>query len=91
MGLSQQYRVGCEMALNLGENADATGTEYGQLAGAYHGEKAIPQRWLSKLARKDTIVEIAGNLLTLFHLFIARVMFAVQAIIIITRRQLKNA
>ena len=78
------------MALNLGENADATGAEY-QLAGAYHGEKAIPQRWLSKLARKDTIVEIAGNLLTLFHLFIARVMFAVQAIIIITRRQLKNA
>jgi hypothetical protein len=38
---------------------------YGQLAGAYYGERAIPSRWLSKLAHKDLIIEMADNLLIL--------------------------
>jgi ADP-ribosyl-[dinitrogen reductase] hydrolase len=31
------------MAVNLGDDADTTGAVYGQLAGAFYGEKAIPE------------------------------------------------
>ena len=53
------------MTVNLGEDADTTGAVYGQLVGAYYGERAIPSRWLSKLTHKDLIIEMADNLLIL--------------------------
>jgi len=53
------------MAVNLGEDADTTGAVYGQLAGAYYGERGIPSRWLSKLILKDIITEMADKLLML--------------------------
>jgi len=34
------FQEGCLMAVNLGDDADTTGAVYGQLAGAYYGEKA---------------------------------------------------
>lgn len=52
-------------AVNLGEDADTVGAVYGQLAGAYYGERAIPSRWLSILALKDLIIEMADELLLL--------------------------
>lgn len=36
-------------AANLGDDADTTAAIVGQLAGAYYGEKAIPENWLKKL------------------------------------------
>ena len=62
---SNDFEEGCLMTVNLGEDADTTGAVYGQLVGAYYGERAIPSRWLSKLAHKDLIIEIADNLLIL--------------------------
>lgn len=53
------------MGVNLGEDADTIGAVYGQLAGAYYGEGAIPSRWVSKLALKDLIIEMADKLLLL--------------------------
>jgi ADP-ribosyl-[dinitrogen reductase] hydrolase len=41
--------------------ADTTGAVYGQLAGAYYGERAIPSKWLSKLALNDLIIEMADK------------------------------
>ena len=51
------------MAVNLGDDTDTTGSVYGQLAGAYYGKSGIPFKWLSKLAHKDLIIEMADELL----------------------------
>lgn len=40
------------MAVNLGEDADTTGAIYGQLAGAYYGERAIPESWCHRIAHR---------------------------------------
>ena len=53
------------IGVNLGEDADTIGAVYGQLAGAYYGEQAIPSRWLTKLALKDLIIEMGDKLLLL--------------------------
>ena len=50
------------MAVNLGNDADTTGAIYGQLAGAFYGETGIPTRWLSKLAHREKIIEIADEI-----------------------------
>lgn len=62
------FREGCLLAVNLGNDADTTGSVYGQLAGAFYGEKNIPQSWRSKLARRDLIESFAEQLLALSRL-----------------------
>ena len=49
------FKEGVLLAVNLGDDADATGAVYGQLAGAYYGEGAIPPGWVSKIAKIDFI------------------------------------
>ena len=53
--LSVDFRSGCLLAANLGEDADTTAAVYGQIAGAYYGVQDIPERWRSVLALKETI------------------------------------
>lgn len=60
---SDSYRAGCLLATNLGEDADTTAAVYGQIAGAYYGEAAIPAEWRSKLALWETIDELADALI----------------------------
>ncbi|WP_351090088.1 ADP-ribosylglycohydrolase family protein, partial [Shewanella sp. S1-49-MNA-CIBAN-0167] len=36
---SDSFETGALLAVNLGEDADTTGAIYGQLAGAYYGER----------------------------------------------------
>lgn len=62
---SNSFEEGCLKVVNLGEDADTTGAVYGQIAGAYYGVQEIPSRWLSKLAHKDLITEMADKLLLL--------------------------
>ena len=45
------FEDGALLAVNLGEDADTTGAVYGQLAGAFYGVDAIPERWRMKLAK----------------------------------------
>ncbi len=59
---SDDFRAGCLLAANLGDDADTTAAIYGQLAGAFYGENTIPVAWRSKLARYDDIVDIAESL-----------------------------
>jgi ADP-ribosylglycohydrolase len=59
------FKEGCLLAVNLGDDADTTGAVYGQLAGAFYGEKAIPESWRSKLARHDLIESFADRLFRL--------------------------
>jgi len=50
-------------AVNLGDDADTTGSICGQLAGAYWGESQIPSDLLSGLARMDLLETALAGLL----------------------------
>ena len=56
------FEEGMVAAVNLGEDADTVGAVYGQIAGAFFGEKAIPERWIRRLAMKDFLVQTADRL-----------------------------
>ena len=62
------FRAGCLLAVNLGDDADTTGAIYGQLAGAFYGESAIPLAWREKLAHRGLIASFADKLLALSFL-----------------------
>jgi ADP-ribosyl-[dinitrogen reductase] hydrolase len=53
------------LAVNLGDDADTTGAVYGQLAGAYYGERGIPEPWLRKLAHRLLLEHFAERLFRL--------------------------
>ena len=40
---SDSFAEGALLAVNLGDDADTTGAVYGQIAGAFYGESAIPE------------------------------------------------
>jgi ADP-ribosyl-[dinitrogen reductase] hydrolase len=50
------------MAANLGDDADTTAAQAGQIAGAYYGVDAIPAAWLGKLAMMATIRDLVDAL-----------------------------
>ena len=56
------FRQGALLAVNLGDDADTTGAVYGQLAGAFYGERGIPDGWRSLLAKRDLIASMAERL-----------------------------
>jgi ADP-ribosylglycohydrolase len=58
----RDFREGCLLAVNLGDDADTTAAVYGQLAGAYYGVQGIPQDWLDKLAKRELIQGLAERL-----------------------------
>jgi ADP-ribosyl-[dinitrogen reductase] hydrolase len=62
---SASFREGCLLAVNLGDDADTTGAVYGQLAGAYYGERDIPETWCATLAHCALIESFADRLLQL--------------------------
>ena len=62
---SQNFRDGCLLAANLGQDADTTAAIYGQLAGAFYGSDGIPAAWRDKLARRDEIAALADQLMSL--------------------------
>ena len=59
---TNDFATGALAAVNLGGDADTTGAVYGQIAGAYYGASAIPQKWLERLARRDEIEQLARRL-----------------------------
>ena len=59
---SGNFEEGALMAVNLGDDADTTGAVYGQIAGAYYGEKGIPAAWKNKLVKYDLIQSFADKL-----------------------------
>lgn len=59
---SNDFREGALLAVNLGDDADTTGAVYGQLAGAYYGFTAIPERWRTVIAQSDLILRFADTL-----------------------------
>ena len=59
---TETFEDGLVKAVNLGDDADTTGAVYGQIAGAYYGIDAIPERWLEKIVDLDGIEFIAEGL-----------------------------
>lgn len=49
-------------AVNLGDDADTVGAVAGQIAGAYYGYAAIPERFITGLQRRDLIERITTGL-----------------------------
>ena len=62
---STSFQQGCLLAVNLGDDADTTGAVYGQLAGAFYGESALPQHWHARLAHRSLIESLADQLFDL--------------------------
>ena len=60
---TDNFRDGCLAAVNLGEDADTTGAIYGQIAGAFYGEAALPEAWLEPLTLRDEIATLAEKLM----------------------------
>lgn len=59
---SNNFREGCLLAANLGDDADTTAAVYGQLAGAYYRETGIPTAWRDQIAMRSLIEELAERL-----------------------------
>ncbi len=62
---SDSFEEGVLRAVNLGEDADTTGAIYGQLAGAFYGEKGIPKHWRYRIAHRLLIEYFADRLFNL--------------------------
>ena len=61
------FRDAILRAANLGDDADTTAAICGQLAGAFHGEDAIPASWLARLVMRREITELAERLANAPH------------------------
>jgi ADP-ribosyl-[dinitrogen reductase] hydrolase len=59
---SHDFREGCLLAVNLGDDTDTTAAVYGQIAGAYYGVESIPVGWLEKLAWWEKITDYSRAL-----------------------------
>jgi ADP-ribosylglycohydrolase len=59
---TDNFKDGCLLAVNLGNDADTTAAIYGQLAGAYYGIDGIPRHWRERVTDSRMIVDIATGL-----------------------------
>lgn len=49
-------------AANLGDDADTTAAIVGQIAGAFYGVEAIPEKWRNLISMREEIEEMAASL-----------------------------
>lgn len=59
---STNFKDGCLLAVNLGNDADTTAAIYGQIAGAYYGVEGIPASWRQCLVQRELIQGMATDL-----------------------------
>lgn len=59
---TDSFESGMLRAVNLGEDSISTGAVFGQLAGAYYGESAIPEGWRNRLTQFHYIEGVAEKL-----------------------------
>jgi len=59
---SADFREGCLMAANLGDDADTTAAIYGQIAGVFYGENGIPAPWRTRLHEGEAIAALGAQL-----------------------------
>ena len=59
---TDNYKDATLKAVNLGSDTDTTGAVTGGLAGILYGVETIPKSWLTQLARRDDIENLAERL-----------------------------
>lgn len=59
------FEDGLIAAVNLGGDADSIGAVFGQIAGAYYGVNAIPERWVSAVKDRQKVNELIESLIRL--------------------------
>jgi ADP-ribosyl-[dinitrogen reductase] hydrolase len=59
---TDSYSAAVLKSVNLGDDADSTGTVTGALAGLLYGKEAIPSSWLTTLARTEDISDLAKRM-----------------------------
>jgi len=52
---TSSFEEGMIAAVNLGGDADSIGAVFGQIAGAFYGFDAIPERWLSAVKDRENV------------------------------------
>jgi len=52
---SSDFVTGALKVVNLGEDSDTTGAIYGQLAGAFYGERVLPFNWIKKIKEAHVV------------------------------------
>lgn len=50
------------LAVNHSGDSDSTGSLCGNMLGTVYGDTALPQRWLTRLEGRDTVIELADDL-----------------------------
>ena len=60
---TETFEDGMIAAVNLGGDSDSIGAVYGQIAGAYYGFEAIPERWLSAIKDREKVSELIESFL----------------------------
>ena len=60
---SDTFEDGMIAAVNLGGDADSIGAVFGQIAGAFYGFDAIPERWLKKIKNADKVNALIEDLI----------------------------
>jgi hypothetical protein len=58
---AESFEKGMLYTINSGGNNKARGALYGGIAGAGHGIKAIPERWMTGLKHHERYLELAGK------------------------------
>ena len=53
------FEKGALAAVNLGDDTDTTAAIYGQLAGAYHGYKKLPSRWVEQVYARQFMQKLS--------------------------------
>ncbi|MEA4980668.1 MAG: ADP-ribosylglycohydrolase family protein [Petrimonas sp.] len=59
---TDNYKEAALRAVNLGNDTDTTGAVTGGLAGLLYGLDNIPPNWITQIARKDDIENLAERL-----------------------------
>lgn len=60
---TRSFEEGLIEAVNLGGDADSIGAVFGQIAGAYYGFGAIPERWLAAVKSREKVDELIDSFL----------------------------
>jgi ADP-ribosyl-[dinitrogen reductase] hydrolase len=58
----EDFESGMRAVIRLGGDTDTNGAIYGQLAGAFYGYEAIPERWRKGLLQEKAIRDLADQL-----------------------------
>ncbi len=64
---TDSFQEGVLKVVNLGDDADTVGAIYGQIAGAYYGLEAIPEKWVAEVAKREDLLNTAEQILELSH------------------------